>query len=293
MRPTNKSIDTSVSSRRHTKTRAALGVLAVLAAVAYPATPAMAGTSTTICIPNKAETPVVAGTEQGTCKSTRSTTYDTVKLPAAGGLEALAKILPHMAYTESGVDGKPTLTFSGINVEVNSGAGKTNAAVNGEGNLVIGYDEDSGTERGHPGDQGGSNNLILGEEQEFTSYGGIVAGELNNIRAPFASVLDGGENTASGIESAILGGVDNTASWYEATISGGARNRATATEATVGGGYYNTADGDGSVVSGGSFNAAEESGWIGGGYKNTAAGLYSAIFGGKELQTTNAYETKP
>ena len=70
----------------------------------------------------------------------------------------LKSVLPYMTLVSSGVAGKPTIQFSGVNVQIVSGAGKTNAAVNGAGNLVIGYDESGGT-------QTGSHNLVLGHAQ--------------------------------------------------------------------------------------------------------------------------------
>jgi hypothetical protein len=245
-----------------------------------------------LCVAETAGGAVKSGGAEGTCRAK----YARVALPSTDAeQEKLLAVLPHVKFIGYGVGGKPTIQFSGVNVQVVSGAGRTNAAVNGEGNLVIGYDEDTGTERGHVGAQTGSHNLILGEEQEFTSYGGIVAGYLNNIRAPFASVLSGGENTASGIESVVLGGVSNIASWYEATVTGGARNTAAATESTVSGGSYNSALSDSSSVSGGSHNMTEGEGadWVGGGYKNVAKGLYSSIFGGRELTATNEFEAIP
>jgi trimeric autotransporter adhesin len=175
-----------------------------------------------------------------------------------------------------------------------SGAGRTNAIVNGEGNLVIGHDENTGNERGRTAAQTGSHNLILGEEQEFTSYGGIVAGYLDNIRAPFASVLGVGENTASGIESAVLGGVANVAGWYEATVTGGSRNTATATESVASGGLVNMARATNSAISGGRFNVTEgDAGWVGGGYKNVVKGMHASVFGGRELIAKRRIRSHP
>ena len=88
----------------------------------------------------------------------------------------LKHILPHINYIGAGVGGKPTIQFSGVNVQVVNGEGKT-ATTNGEGNLVIGYDE-------NPRAQTGSHNLILGEEQEFTAYAGIDAGLLSSRSLP-------------------------------------------------------------------------------------------------------------
>src|SRR2546427_4427760 len=46
-------------------------------------------------------------------------------------------------FVSSGVGGKPTVRFSGVNVQIVSGSGSTSGAVNGEGNLIIGYAENS------------------------------------------------------------------------------------------------------------------------------------------------------
>jgi hypothetical protein len=81
-----------------------------------------------------------------------------------------------MTYVASGVGG-PTIQFSGVNVQVVNGEGKT-ASVNGDGNLVVGYDENAGKN-----DQTGSHNVILGGEQTFTSLGGILGGFKNGVLA--------------------------------------------------------------------------------------------------------------
>ena len=52
----------------------------------------------------------------------------------------------------------------------------------------------------------GSNNLVVGDEHEFTSYGGLVAGLANTITGTNASVPGGAFNTASGHASSISGG---------------------------------------------------------------------------------------
>ena len=93
-------------------------------------------------------------------------------------------------YVSSGVGSKPTVQLSAVNLQIINGEGKT-ATINGEGNLVIGYDES-------PGTQTGSHNLMLGGEQTYTSYGGILDGFKNTISGPFASVIGGEANTASG-----------------------------------------------------------------------------------------------
>ena len=136
-------------------------------------------------------------------------------------------MLPHVKYEEKGVGGKPTVQFSGVNVQVINGEGKT-ATTNGESNLVIGYDENGGAH-----EQSGSHNLILGEEQTFTSYGGIVAGTSNTISSPFASITGGFLNTASNLWASGTVGNRNTANGEDAGVDGGELNKASGVAASV------------------------------------------------------------
>ena len=108
----------------------------------------------------------------------------------------------------------------GLNVQVINGSGKE-TTINGTGNLIIGYDES-------PGTQTGSHNLLLGgTTNSYTSYGGIVGGGHNNtISGPYASVLDGAENTAAGTSSVIVitGGHSNKTNAGYSAINGGCGN---------------------------------------------------------------------
>src|SRR6266571_5181782 len=163
-------------------------------------------------------------------------------------IKLLKSILPHITYVGAGVGGKPTIQFSGVNVQIVNGVGRTNSTT-GAGNLVIGYDENTGVQRevGEPpvpGLQTGSHNLILGTEQEFTSYGGILAGQLNSIRAQGASVIGGFGNIASSRAASVSGGDYNVASGPSASVSGGQSNTAVGTRASVSGGDQNTASGE-------------------------------------------------
>jgi hypothetical protein len=267
---------------------------------------AWAESTTTICVPEASSKPVLSTNTKGECPSKgakASGKYKSVQLPGTGGLEALNKILPHVNYLEKGVAGKPTIQFSGVNVQVVSGSGLTSGAINGEGNLIIGYDENAGNHQ-----QTGSHNLVLGEEQTFTSYGGILGGRNNTVSGPFSSASGGGA-TASGEASSVSGGVNNIASGNFASISGGVSNNAIAEGASVSGGGFSTASGEYSSVSGGGANIASRifasiSGGVenktsgidssvSGGFRNTAEGKFSSIFGGKELTARNEYEAIP
>jgi hypothetical protein len=252
--------------------RLTVGCVALLAALLMMAGSASAEATTTICIPTKAGKPIVSG-EAGVCKNTKTVTYSPLDLPGQGGLETLNKILPHMAYVESGIAGKPTIQFSGVNVQVISGSGSTKGTVNGTGNVVIGYDENPGQHA-----QTGSHDLILGEEQTFTSFGGILAGRAGTISGPFASVTGGLDNVASGEGSWAGGGQHNVASGLGSSISGGQLNEA---------GFI------GSVSGGAQNRASRGSSWVGGGKENNAAAEFTSIFGGKGLKAEKEFEAIP
>ena len=141
--------------------------------------------------------------------------------------ETLKSILPYVKYVASGVGGKPTIQFSGANVQIVNGEGSTNTT-NGAGNLVIGYDE-------NPDTQTGSHNVIAGPEDGYTSYGALIGGRNNRALSPFdflagianktsnegASVSGGEGNTASGTLSSVSGGWENTAGFKFSSIFGG------------------------------------------------------------------------
>lgn len=218
-------------SRRIGARLALLGALVGLALTGLGAGSAWALSRAKVCIPRAASRPLLTPNRKGKCPTIRRVRYAFAELGGEGrrgaegkrgpegkrGLEGkrplegkntfsegevatIKGILPFIKAIEKGVGGKPTIVFSGVNVQVVSGAGKTNAAVNGLGNLVIGYDENEGKHA-----QTGSHDLILGEEQTFTSFGGIVAGRFNTVTGEFASVLGGFKNTAAGKYSSILG----------------------------------------------------------------------------------------
>ena len=109
---------------------------------------------------------------------------------------------------ENGVKG-PNIVFSGVNVHIVDGSGKTNdqGSLTGLGNLIVGYDENSLSFA-----RTGSHNLLVGADHGWTSFGGFLAGDGNKVSAPAASVCGGSENVASGNSSSVSGGFKVTAS---------------------------------------------------------------------------------
>ena len=134
---------------------------------------------------------------------------------------------------------KPAVIFEDANVLVLDGTGSTvTDPTTGLGNLIVGYDESSTD----PIDiKTGSHNLVVGRYHTYSSYGGLVAGNDNNVTGASASVSGGASNTASGLWSSVSGGSGNTASESSSSVSGG---------------YLNTASGNSSSVSGGTGNTA-------------------------------------
>ena len=137
--------------------------------------------------------------------------------------------------------------ITGKNVFIQDGSGAT-ASTTGLGNLTVGYNGLRGSVEDR---RTGSHNLILGDMNNYTTFGGFVAGTINEIGNEYASVSGGAFNTASGNVSSITGGVSNQATGIGAHVSGGNDNTAGGLYATVTGGIHNKALGDYSSVSGG------------------------------------------
>lgn len=221
------------------------------------------------------------------------------------------EILSHLelVYLDDGQGGTAkTLRVSGLNVQIVNGLGATNGnpaqpnstdpaetATNGLGNLILGYAE----EPFFASDRTGSHNLVIGSENRYSSYGGLVAGRLNSISGPYATIVGGLGNIATADSSAILGGNNNRTTGRYATVSGGASNFATGQSASISGGSANNAGGDFAAVSGGfqnfaqathasasggSFNLASgELSSVTGGELNVAVGEASSVSGGREV----------
>jgi hypothetical protein len=201
-------------------------------------------------------------------------------------------VFPGPGNTINGLAG-PHIIFTGANVHVRSGSGKTDdnssspinpGTLTGLGNLVVGYNRYNSSPRS------GSHNLVIGDNHTFTSYGGLVAGNANFISGPYASVSGGLANTASGTYASVSGGGGNTASGTYASVSGGSNNTASGVVASVSGGGDNTASGEYAWASGGVTNTASGPyASVSGGYGNTASGTYASVSGGIDNIASGSY----
>jgi len=172
---------------------------------------------------------------------------------------------------------KNEIFITGANLHIVNGLGSTDCedeqfepipdCPNGLGNLIVGYNEPRGA--GVENIRTGSHNVVVGQQHNFSRFGGLVVGAFNAISGDFASVTGGQDNTASGVFSAISGGEFNTASFFFDVVSGGSSNTASGGLSSVSGGQGNTASGVLSAISGG--------------FENTASGLLSGVSGGRNI----------
>jgi len=222
---------------------------------------------------------------------------------------SIVAIAPYLSLQT--VNGYPTVRFSGVNVQLVNGMEST-ATVNGLGNLIVGYDEadtsgiyhctlgmypdyphapivdassciDAGGSWVNTGFKTGSHYLVLGSGNNYSRWGGLIAGYSSTSNYDYASVSGGLNNTASGSYSSVSGGAYGIASGSYSSVSGGANNTASGTSGSVSGGYSNYASGTYSSVSGGRSNIPSGTySSVSGGRANTAGGDYSSVSGGQQ-----------
>lgn len=161
-------------------------------------------------------------------------------------LEARVAVLENLLAGLS-IDGD-NLVLTGMNFQVVSGSGDTDGDVNGTGNIIIGYNEKDDNQD----ETSGSHNLIVGRDHSYESYGGIVAGEDNEITRQGASVLGGFRNSADGMLGVVVGGQFNQADGLASVVVAGELNRTTGRSSTIDGGESNLCSGQSSVIGGGS-----------------------------------------
>ena len=208
-------------------------------------------------------------------------------------LEALTQ---HVEVEYEKMDGLagPHVIFEGANVHVRSGSGTTGdgGALRGLGNLVVGYNIDTGADGWET--RTGSHNLVVGDNHTYSSFAGFVAGHNNTISGGRASVCGGRANTASGPFSSVSGGFRNVASGKDSSVSGGANNLASGRQSTVSGGQLNETSGPYSSVSGGQYSTASGNySSVSGGTNNLASGNHSTVAGGRYTEASKHYSVLP
>lgn len=191
--------------------------------------------------------------------------------------------------------------ITGANLHIRNGMGSTET-INSVGNLIVGYNEIR-----FPLDQNdrnGSHNIVVGRQNNFSRFGGLVVGLSNEISGNFASVSGGAYNTASGDFASVSGGggvifvpflpptrrvipFGNIASGEGASVSGGQGNIASGNYASVSGGGGATVTPflifkRGNVASG--YTAS-----VSGGAANTAADASASVSGGLGITQSTVF----
>jgi hypothetical protein len=191
---------------------------------------------------------------------------------------ALEDLLKHFSRE------KNEIFLTGANLHLVNGLGSTDCfneqgevipdCPNGLGNLIVGYNELRDLSNCNPSDdpfcnntRTGSHNVVVGQQHNFSRFGGLVVGLAHTISGDFAVVSGGNFNTASGDSASVSGGQNNTASGPLSSVSGGQNNTASGGQTWVSGGFGNLASGF--------FNAAAS-----GGFGNTASANFSSVSGG-------------
>ena len=156
--------------------------------------------------------------------------------PQPGGMaERIATLENKLTAMTFDATSNEVVVITGANLRIVNGLEITDTA-NGLGNLIVGYNESRSPAGLGPDNRTGSHNVVVGRFHNFSSFGGLVVGEGNEISGRFASVSGGSGNTASGVFSSISGGGTNAASGIAASVSGGFLNTADGPQASVCGG---------------------------------------------------------
>ena len=129
--------------------------------------------------------------------------------------------------------------YSG-NIYLTNGA-KELSMLNGKGNLVIGVKMIN---------QEGSYNVAISGTHTPASYEGLVDGYNNTVSGVYNSVTGGSYNTASGFCNSFMGGTGNMPIGEESTVSSGTNSVALGFASLICGGHHNQANGEDISVSG-------------------------------------------
>jgi hypothetical protein len=125
---------------------------------------------------------------------------------------ALEQLLMHFSRE------KNEIFITGANLHLVNGLGSTDCTdeqgqeipdcPNGLGNLFVGYNEPRPPleEEEVENIRTGSHNVVVGQQHNFSRFGGIVVGFNSEISGDFSSVCGGGANTASGRAASVSGG---------------------------------------------------------------------------------------
>jgi hypothetical protein len=194
---------------------------------------------------------------------------------AAGDTDARLDALETKTASMSVEAAGRTVRFTGVNVQVVSGSGATDGAVNGLGNLIVGYDEvlpapgEFDDPCAYGANRGGSHNVVLGAGHDYTGSGGLLTGQAHRlVEAGGAAV--GGRCNVAGSGAVTIGGSRSAAIGARSVVVGGWSHGgpindpppvpmgAYGVHSVIIGGEVGYVEEDGAVLIGGSFETCED-----------------------------------
>lgn len=209
----------------------ALTTTTLIAAAVAAAAAAPAGAATALCVPKTAGQAAFSG---GDNPSVYCSGAKTILMPdSVADQQKLIDLLPYITYKASGVGKKPTLVFTGLNIQISKKEYPGYGNTDGTGNLLIGdsgmrASDQSITDSRYSGSEnlilGSSNtwpgraNLIVGENNKASYAGGFVHG-INNTLSAYSAFVTGNNHTVTESYKVIADGAGRDVKWvrYDAT----------------------------------------------------------------------------
>ena len=198
--------------------RKALTRTTLIAAAATFAATAPASAATALCVPTTAGQSVFSG---GTNPSVYCAGAKTVLMPdSVADQQKLIDLLPYITYKASGIGKKPTLVFTGLNVQISKKEYPGYGNIDGTGNLVIGdsgmrYSDQTVTDNRYSG----SENLIVGTANQWRGRASAIFGENNRVDSTL-SLVHGQNNTVSGFQTFLTGYSKTATEAYKVVADG-------------------------------------------------------------------------
>lgn len=212
----------------------------------------------------------------------------------------LAEVQSHLVFGlndyVSVIDSTNTVMVSGANFQVTNGLGAApnswlgQTGTNGLGNLIIGYNEETGYAEEYV--RTGSHNLVIGVGHSYMGYGNIIGGMRNVVNGQYSACISREAEMTWGNVNVLLGGIGSTMLNTSHSVMIGGDGNTLGTDSTdtrfsvlAGGRFNHIQGGYANVIVGGSSNVTTLDGTnrsLFGGHGNVQrAGLGSTIVGGR------------
>lgn len=177
--------------------------------------------------------------------------------------------------------------ITSANLVVQNGTGST-GAVNGLGNVILGYDA-TRTDNPDLSPKTGSHDLVLGDNNGYGSTGQLVSGSRNYAKGQNAAIIGGSDAQASGPGAVVIGGYGGQSAGQASVAIGGHGVESGGAQAVAIAGWQASASGDQSLTLGGYRNGnAGASAVVVGGTSNTTSDFNTTLVGGR-YNATNGH----